>query len=128
MPNIRVEINKHNKNTFEKVQQKHLDTLLCNCTNKKQCLLNGQCLTESTAYQAHIATNILGYKEKNFLGVSETKFKVRYGNYKISFTIQHHKKDTELSKGYWKVKQQNGIPIIKWKVLRKCRAYNQKKK
>ena len=34
----------------------------------------------------------------------------------------------ELSKEYWKVKQQNGIPIIKWKVLKKCHGYNQKKR
>ena len=34
----------------------------------------------------------------------------------------------ELSKEYWKVKQQKGITIIKWKVLRKCHAYNQKKR
>ena len=38
------------------------------------------------------------------------------------------KNDTELSKEYWKVKQQNGIPRIKWKVLKKCHAYNQKKR
>ena len=42
--------------------------------------------------------------------------------------LQCHKNHTELSKEYWKVKQQNGIPRIKWKVLRKCHAYNQKKR
>ena len=44
MPNIKVEIHKPNKNTLEKAQQKHPDTQLCNCTNKKQCSLNGKCL------------------------------------------------------------------------------------
>ena len=38
-----------------------------------------------------------------------------------------HRNDTELSKEYWKGKQQNGIPIINWKVLTKCYAYIQKK-
>ena len=69
--------------------------------------------------------NISGYKEKVYLGVSETTFKVRYGNQKQSFTKQHHKNDMELSKEYWKVKQQNGTPRIKWTVLKKCHAYNQ---
>ena len=77
---------------------------------------------ESIVYQANIMANILGYKEKVYLGVSETTFKVRYGNHKKSFTKQRHKNDTELSKEYWKVKQQNGIPRIKWKVLQKCHA------
>ena len=46
MPNIKAEIQGHNKNTLEKAQQKHPDTQLCNCPNKKQCPLDGQCLTE----------------------------------------------------------------------------------
>ena len=46
---------------------------------------------------------------------------------KKSFT-KKHKNDTGLSKEYWKIKQQNGIPRIKWQVLRKCHAYNQKKR
>ena len=41
MPNIKVEINKHNKNTLEKAQQKYPDTQLCNYSNKKRFLLNG---------------------------------------------------------------------------------------
>ena len=73
-------------------------------------------------------SNIPGYKEKVYLGVYKTTFKVCYGNHKKSFTKQHPKNDTELTKEYWTVKQQNRIPIIKWKVLRKCHAYNQKKR
>ena len=51
-----------------------------------------------------------------------------YGNHKKSFAKQCHKNDTELSKEYWKVKQQKRIPRIKWKVLRKCNTYNQRKR
>ena len=42
IPNIKTGIQKHNKNTLEKAQQKHPDTQPCNCTNKKHCPLNGQ--------------------------------------------------------------------------------------
>ena len=69
MPNIKAEINKHNKNTF-----------------KHQCPLNRHCLTESIVYEANITANIPGHKEKIYLGVSETKFKIHYGNHKKSFT------------------------------------------
>ena len=110
MPNIKAKIHKHNKNILGKAQQKNPDTQLCNCASKKQC------------------PYIPGYKEKVYFGVSETTHKVRYGNHKQLFTKQHHKNDTELSKEYWKVKQQNGTPRIKWKVLKKCHAYNQKKR
>ena len=50
MLNIKAEIHKHNENTLEKAQQKHPDSQICNCTNKTQCPLNGQCLTESIVY------------------------------------------------------------------------------
>ena len=57
MPNIEAKTHKHNKNTLEKAQQKHPDTQLCNCTNKKQCRLNGQCFTESIVYKVNIMAN-----------------------------------------------------------------------
>ena len=65
MPNIKATTHKHNKNTLEKAQQKHPDTQLCNCTNKKQCPLNGQYPTESIVYQANITANLPGYKKKS---------------------------------------------------------------
>ena len=128
MPSIKAEIHKHNKNTLEKAQQKHPDTQLSNCTNKKLCPLNRQCLTESVVYQVNTTGNLPGYKEKVYLGVSKTTFMVYYGNHKKSFIKQRHKNNTELSKKYLKVKQQNGILRIKWKVLRKCQVHNQKKR
>ena len=60
MRNVKVKINKHNKNTSEKIIQKHPDTQLCNCTNTKECTLNGQILTESIIYLANITANIPG--------------------------------------------------------------------
>ena len=124
IPSIKAEIHKHNKSILEKARQKNPDSQLRNCTNKKQRLLNEQCLlrvfstklisrktflaasfkrtvpTESIVYQANITENIPGNKEKVYLGLSETTFKVRYGNNKKSFTKQHHKNDTEISKEY----------------------------
>ena len=80
MRNVNAKINKYNKNTLEKIQQKHPVTQLCNCTNKKESPLNGQCLTERIIYQANITAKIPG--RIVYLDVSETTFKVRYGNHK----------------------------------------------
>ena len=77
---IKAEIHKHNKDPLEKAQQKHQDTQLYSV------LLNGKCFTESIVYQANIRVNIFGYKKKVYLSTSETKFKVRHGNHKKSFT------------------------------------------
>ena len=92
MPYIRAETHKHNKNALEKAQQKHLDTQLCSCTNKKQCPLNGECLTDSIAYQANITANIPGYKEKIFLGVSETTLKFAIVTRKIVYKTTSYKR------------------------------------
>ena len=140
MPNIKAKIHKSTQEKLDKdiqIPALHLKKkrvvsfkrvqIKIKCTNKKQYLLNGQCLTESIVLQAKFMANIPGYKEKVYLGVSETTFKVHYGNQKKSFTKQRQKKkDTELSKEYWKIKHHNGIPLIKWKVLRKSNAYNRK--
>ena len=75
MPNIKAEIHKDNKKTLEEAQLNHPDTQLCNCTNKKQCPLNGQCLTESIVYQANITANIPGYKEKVYLKPQKIVYK-----------------------------------------------------
>ena len=53
---------------------------------KSSILLNGQCFAESIVYQANITVNILDYKEKVYLGVSKTTFKVCYVNHKKSLT------------------------------------------
>ena len=86
MSNFKEEIHKHNKAVLKKAQQKHPDTQLCNCTNKKQCHLNGQFLTESIIDQANITATIPGYKAKVYIGVSKATFKVRFGNDKKSYT------------------------------------------
>lgn len=82
--NIKGRINKRNK----KAQQKHQDTQLCNCINKKQCPLKRQCLTESIVYQANITVIIPDYKENVYPGVSIATFKVCFGKHKTSFTKQ----------------------------------------
>ena len=61
-------------------------------------------LKESMVYQANITTNISGYKEKTYLGPSETIFKIHYGSHEKSFTKQPL--DTELSKERLMVKKQ----------------------
>ena len=52
--------------------------------------------------------NLPGYKEKVYLDVSKTSFKVCYGNHKKLFTKQHHKNDTELYQGVLESKTTKG--------------------
>ena len=75
-------------------------------------------------YQANIDCNIVGYKQKCYLGSCETLFKDRFGNHKKSFNPVKHKNDTELANKFWKIKKRSGTPKITWKIIRICRSYN----
>ena len=59
-------------------------------------------------YQANIDCDITGYKQKRYLGSSETTFKDCFGNQKKLFNHVTHKNDTELLKEFWEMKKRNG--------------------
>ena len=59
-------------------------------------------------YEATINSNLAGYEEKAYKGISKPPFKERFGNHKKSFNNVGYKTDTELSKEVWKIKEQGG--------------------
>ena len=63
-----------------------------------------------------------------YLGASETPFKLGFGNHKKFFNVEKYKKDTKLSEEYWRIKELNGTPSVKWKIIGKYLPYNQNAK
>ena len=126
MPNIRSKINGHNLNI---IQNQNINSNIdkCNCHNKNQCPLNNNCLAENIIYQANITCNLPNHNEKVYIGLCETSFKKRFANHKKSFSHRKYSNETELAKEYWSIKEQNGVPIISWKILRKCRVTSNKR-
>ena len=55
-----------------------------------------------------------------YLGASETSFKLGFGNYKKSFNVEKYKEHTNLLEEYWRIKELNGTPSVKWKIIGKC--------
>jgi hypothetical protein len=124
MPSIKSVINSHNKyilNNHTTANQEN-----CNCLNRNTCPLFNKCLTNNIVYQATvISDNHDNFpNEKSYIGVSETPFKLRYANHVKSFKILKYKNDTELSKQVWKLKDENLNPVVRWKILRQCKAYD----
>ena len=62
------------------------------------CPLPNSCQTKCIIYEVNIDCDITGYKQKCYLGSSETIFKDRLGNHYELFNHVKHKNDTELSK------------------------------
>jgi hypothetical protein len=99
----------------------------CNCRQEDSCSLPGKCLTESVVYQATVTRGDNQQKE-TYVGHTAGTFKVRYYNHTSSFRNPEHKHSTELSKYIWQLKQSNIQYSIRWKILKKCKAYSNKTK
>ena len=69
----------------------------CNCRNPDHCPLNGECLTSSIVYEATVATDNTPLTKK-CIGSTETPFKQRLVNHKMSFRHERYENSTELSK------------------------------
>ena len=115
-------INNHNKNILEK--KPLIDTLFCNCRNKKDCLLNGQYQIGEVVYESTLTSNQQIYRDKKYFGIAEESFKGRLYNHNLSFRNKFYKSDIELSKELWKIKMKNYTPKITRRIIRKCRRYN----
>ena len=53
------------------------------------------------------------------ISISSTKLKSRYANHKFSFSHEHLKNQTALSKQFWSLKNKDLTPEIQWFILKK---------
>lgn len=122
MPNLKQIIDGHNKNILKKADQPQQTQVpkSCNCRDKANCPLKGECLVKEIVYQAKVATsdNI-----ETYVGLTATEFKTRWRNHQQSFTNEKKKNDTELSKYLWQLKEKKKEFTITWKIIDKARAY-----
>ena len=95
----------------------------CNCRQKNNCPLNGNCLQSSVVYQATVTRNDNNTSE-TYIGLTETDFKTRHRNHTASFRHAKHKNSTELSKHIWTLKNDNIDHSISWRVLSSSSPYN----
>ena len=123
MPNIKDHIDAHNKRQMKKEQTQENE---CNCRRKDNCPVDGKCLQASIVYQASVIAS--NQTTATYIGLSETSFKTRYNNHKQSFNKENLKNVTELSKHIWKLKQDKIEHRIKWTIVGKARAYNNRTK
>lgn len=95
----------------------------CNCRAKKECPLNGECLTESVVYQAEVKAKNSN-ETKKYIGLTEGPFKQRYYGHTSSFRHEKQEKSTGLSKYVWRKKRSGEEYTITWSTLRRAVAYS----
>ena len=119
IPSVATIIKSHNRNVLS---SKPKPTPACNCRQKDQCPLQGNCLMESVIYRAKVTTS----KEDagmNYLGLTENSFKDRLYKHKNTFKDERKRKNTELSKFIWNLKEKNIANYeIEWSIIDKART------
>ena len=124
MPNVKQIIDGHNKAILKKTAQPQQDSRgdkTCNCREKDECPLNGECLAKEIVYQAKVTTE--GSFE-TYIGMTATDFKTRWRNHQMSFKHEKRKNDTELSKHLWALRAKNKAFTITWRILAKAKPYS----
>ena len=85
----------------------------CNCKTRNDCPMNGLCNFDNVVYQGIICPKEDINDRKTYIGISSTKWKIRYGNHKYSFSYEHLKHQTALSKHFWGLKNKDSMVHIK---------------
>ena len=91
------------------------------------CPLNGECQQEGVVYQAVIERQ--DNKEiQSYIGITEGPFKFRLNNDNNTFRKAKNKNSTSLSKYIWDLKDNDIKFSIKWRVIKRCKAYKSSSK
>ena len=116
-PNLANFISSHNSKILR--QTENPVERNCNCRQRANCPLDGNCQQDNLVYQATVSHD--GGNEETYIGLTSHPFKSRQANHKKSFTYQKYQKETELSKHVWDIKKQEARKMrkvnfnIKWK-------------
>ena len=70
----------------------------------------------------------LNYKQKLYIGTTETDFKHRFNKQTKSINLEHYENDAELSKEYWTIKRNHFTPKVTWRIIRICAHFNTTKR
>ena len=126
MPNVKANINAHNKSLLAihtQVDENQEQERMCNCTDQESCPFSNNCLDKSLVYEATVNTNLPGYQETKYIGLTEPTFKKRHSGHKTSFNHQRYQHQTTLSTEVWRIKQLNGTPTITWRKIKNAKAF-----
>ena len=117
-PNMKSIIASHNKGLIE---PEHNEPPPCNC-RRQVCPLEGKCRSNAIIYKATVTTNDES-ETKEYIGSTETEFKLRYSNHKYSFNNISRQTATKLSQYIWNLKTEEKDVNIKWEIKQQSRPY-----
>ena len=114
MSNLSSIISSHNKRPL----RSRITEYSCNCRTRENCPLQNQCLTPNLIHRADVQNNA-SKGTKICFGLGETSFKARFANHNKDFYHGQYKKNTELSKYIWLLKEDQIASRIRWSIVKK---------
>ncbi|PIK56751.1 hypothetical protein BSL78_06332 [Apostichopus japonicus] len=84
----------------------------------RQLPLRGNCLVNDVIYKATVTS---GTDNASYIGLASGEFKKRYNNHTKSFQHDRYKKETELSKHIWQLKEKKAEYSIHWEIVSQSR-------
>ena len=117
-PNMGSIISSHNKHILNSNNTEYG----CNCNNRDECPLENECLTPRIVYRADVTNNKTD-EHKYYYGISDTPFKERYENHKMSFRHRSHLTTSDLYKYYWKLVDNGSVSTIKFLIAKRVIAF-----
>ena len=90
-----------------------------NCKTRNDYATNGLCNLNDVVYQGIIYPKENIMDKKTYIGISSTKWKIRYANHKYSFSHEYLKHQTAICKHFWSLKNKGLTPEIQWSILKK---------
>ena len=121
-PNLAKKIKAHNSKILKPTPNNEEQNGGCNCRNKDECPIPGECLRQGVIYQAEVCRD--DNKVDTYIGLAATSFKDRWRNHKSSFKTRNPKNSTTLSKYIWELQDQKIGYEVKWKILGSAPPYN----
>ena len=111
--NMKKIISAHNQKILEKSEKQEKVEKMCNCRHPP-CPLQGICQTDNMVYQAKVTSE---NEEQSYLGLTATKFKLRYSNHETSFNYSRNRGKTTLAGYIWDLKDRGVKYQLEWRII-----------
>ena len=123
-PNMDRIVSSHNKKLLAVDDAEQLQPKKCSCpkAEKMNCPLDNECLSTEIVYQADVSSN--DGAMKHYIGLTAPTFKQRLYGHRKTFKNREYEHSTTLSTYIWQLKDKNIQYSIKWKILKKSKAYS----
>ena len=123
-PNMDKIVSSHNKKLLAVDDAEQLQPKKCSCpkAEKMNCPLDNECLSTEIVYQADVSSN--DGAMKHYIGLTAPTFKQRLYSHRKTFKNREYEHSTTLSTYIWQLKDKNIQYSIKWKILKKSKAYS----